>query len=312
MAIHLRHLRYFVKIVEAGSFSRAATLIYVAQPALSQQIAELEEELGVTLLHRSARGVHPTQAGEALLTEARSILRQVERLPDVVRSPDDAARGPVSLGMSSTLASVLSGSFMQACRSALPEVELTLIAEDSATLRERVVAQTLDLALVFDEEAGAALLRRPLFRQRLYLIDRKGSSRRRTKSLSLAQMGQLPLVLAAPPNQTRTLLDRAFEAAGVVPTVVAQSNLLPGMLSAVHAGVGATVLPLGDLSHLPGGAEATVTAIEPPIYQTAQIVSSSALSLSRAGEAVQALLMRFIERYHDEGAPPGMARIEKE
>src|SRR5271156_3834684 len=61
--MQLRHLRYFVKIVEAGSFSRAAATIFVAQPALSQQIAELEEQMGVSLLKRSARGVRPTAAG---------------------------------------------------------------------------------------------------------------------------------------------------------------------------------------------------------------------------------------------------------
>src|SRR6478609_11768500 len=75
-----RHLRYFVKVVECGSFSRAASTIHVAQPALSQQIAQLEEQLGVGLLLRSARGVRPTAAGEVLYREASSILRQLEEI----------------------------------------------------------------------------------------------------------------------------------------------------------------------------------------------------------------------------------------
>src|SRR5271154_820602 len=103
--MQLRHLRYFVKIVEAGSFSRAAATIHVAQPALSQQMAELEERLGVILLHRSARGVRPTAAGDVLYREACSILRQMEKLPGIVRSTSGEAVGAVSLGMSSTLAS---------------------------------------------------------------------------------------------------------------------------------------------------------------------------------------------------------------
>ena len=81
--MQFRQLRYFVKIVEAGSFSRAATLIHVAQPALSQQIHELEDRLGVTLLRRSARGVSPTAAGEVLFREAISILHQLDQLPTV-------------------------------------------------------------------------------------------------------------------------------------------------------------------------------------------------------------------------------------
>ena len=72
--IQLRHLRYFVGIVDAGSLSRAATTLYVAQPALSQQMAELEQALGVALLHRSARGVRPTPAGDVLYLSVPSEL----------------------------------------------------------------------------------------------------------------------------------------------------------------------------------------------------------------------------------------------
>jgi LysR family transcriptional regulator, nitrogen assimilation regulatory protein len=84
--VQLRHLRYFVRIVEAGSFSRAATLVHIAQPALSQQIAELELELGVPLLIRGPRGTHPTPAGDILYHEAVSILGRMDQLPELVRA----------------------------------------------------------------------------------------------------------------------------------------------------------------------------------------------------------------------------------
>src|ERR1700759_4808119 len=84
--MQFRQLRYFVRIVEAGSFSRAASVVHVAQPALSQQVAELEERLGVALLSRSARGVRPTAAGEILYKEAAGILHQLDQLPGVFRS----------------------------------------------------------------------------------------------------------------------------------------------------------------------------------------------------------------------------------
>src|SRR5277367_2683349 len=143
MALQLRHLRYFVKIVEAGSFSRAAATIHVAQPALSQQIGELERELAVSLLHRSARGVRPTAAGEILYREASAILRQMEQLPGVVRSSGGETEGAVSLGMSSTLASFLAGPFLEACRTALPKVTLRLTTGDSLMLQSRIDAGTL-------------------------------------------------------------------------------------------------------------------------------------------------------------------------
>ena len=97
--MQLRQLRYFVEIVEAGSFSRAAAIIHVAQPALSHQIAALEQEIGVSLLHRGPRGVRPTAAGEMLHREAASILRQMEQLPPKVRSTGGVTEGTANLGM---------------------------------------------------------------------------------------------------------------------------------------------------------------------------------------------------------------------
>src|SRR5471032_2077550 len=111
----LRQLRYFVTIVDAGSFSRAAQVAHVAQPALSQQMADLEDRLDVTLLQRSARGVNATAAGERLYVEASAILRRVERLPDVVRGHGEEVEGSVSIGMA-FLASQLAGPIMAACR----------------------------------------------------------------------------------------------------------------------------------------------------------------------------------------------------
>jgi DNA-binding transcriptional LysR family regulator len=135
--LQLRHLRYFVGIVDAGSFSRAAAAIHVAQPALSQQIAELEEELGVALLQRHARGIGPTAAGEVLYREAVVILRQIEQLPGMVRSTGGEPDGVVALGMSSTLAATLGGPFIQACRERLPKV-MVKFQEDGICALHRI------------------------------------------------------------------------------------------------------------------------------------------------------------------------------
>src|ERR1700759_1887487 len=115
--MQFRQLRYFVKIVEAGSFSRAASIVHVAQPALSQQVAELEERLGVALLQRSARGVRPTAAGEIFYREASAILRQLDQVPATARSDPDQPEGVVNLGLVSSLAPGLVG-FLDDCRGA--------------------------------------------------------------------------------------------------------------------------------------------------------------------------------------------------
>ena len=135
-----RHLHYFVSVVEAGSFSRAASTIHVAQPALSQQIAQLEEQLGVSLLLRSARGVRPTAAGEVLYREASSILKRLQQLPGIVRSGTGAAKGIVRLGMSSTFMTTAPVAFMEQCKASLPNVVLRMAVSDSPTIKRRVTA----------------------------------------------------------------------------------------------------------------------------------------------------------------------------
>ncbi len=311
--VQLRHLRYFVGIVDAGSLSRAATTLYVAQPALSQQMAELEQLLGEPLLHRSARGVRPTPAGELLYREAQAILRHVEKLPQIVRDRGGEVAGAVSLGMSSTVASFLAGPFIEACRSALPRVALSLVTEDSVSLKSRIDAHGLDLAVVFEpapgqaQGQGPALL--PLFRQRLYLVDRKKLPGH-AHAVPLQRVATLPLVLASPPNALRSVLDRAFAAAGLQPQVVVETNLLSSMLAAVHAGAGATVVPRGDFRALLGGGTLAATPIEPPLYLTACVLQDAGSAPTRAAEAVRALLASVIGRLLREQAPVGMEPVD--
>ena len=310
LAMQLRHLRYFVRIVEAGSFSRAAATIHVAQPALSQQIAELEEELGVSLLHRSARGVRPTIAGEVLYREAAAILQQMQQLPGKVRSSSGDTEGIVNLGMNSTLAASLSGPFMEVCRTALPKVALRFITGHSLLLASRIEARTLDFGVTFEDEHALipGFVRQKLFRQCLFLIQREicaGAA----AAVSLTDLAKLPLVLPAPPNVTRSTLDRAFAEAGLVPNVAAEADSLFSIVSAVQNGIGHAILPTGEVPNMPGHTTITATPIEPPICLTASILAPSDIPLSGAADAVRSLLVGFIAHRLATSALPGMEWI---
>ncbi|MGH8617027.1 MAG: LysR substrate-binding domain-containing protein [Burkholderiales bacterium] len=307
----LRHLRYFVKIVEAGSFSRAAANIHIAQPALSQQIAELEEKVGATLLLRSARGVRPTPEGETLYREALAILRQMEQLPGIVRSTGGPPEGPVTLGMSSTHAAHYSAPFLRRCRSELPKVSLRLITGDSLLLQSQLVANTLDIALVFDDEALAAFARRPLFRQQLYLM-RTQPFPDGVDTVSLQDVAAMPLVMPTRPNVMRARLDQGFAAAGLTPNVVVEANVLSAMVSAVEEGLGAMIIPQAELTDVSGRRALAVAAITPPIHLVASVVTSSVAPLTRAGQAVRTLLADFVAERLRESPPPGTEWIDDE
>ena len=304
-----RHLHYFVSVVEAGSFSRAASTIHVAQPAISQQIAQLEEQLGVSLLLRSARGVRPTAAGEVLYREASSILKRLQQLPGIVRSgTGTAATGVVRLGMSSTFVTTAPAAFMEQCKASLPNVELRMAVSDSPTIKRRVTAHELDLGLVLEDELAPTFARMPLFRQKLFLIRPQAASKGRP--VQLADLVSLPLILPPSPNVTRTALDRAFAKAKLSPDVVMEADVVANIIAAVRADVGGAVLPKGDLSDMSGEDLGEPEAIEPPVYLTCSIISSGNFPLANAAEAVRDLLTQFVEATLHQTQAPGVEWID--
>ncbi len=244
------------------------------------------------------------------MREAISILRQIEKLPDIVRFTDGEVAGSVSLGMSSTLASFLAGAFMKACQTALPTVNLSLATGDSATLSARVLAETLDLAILFGNETRSTpgLVRTPLFRQRLYLLEQRRASKA-PKTVSIAQLSKTPLILPSLPNPTRSLIDSFFAEAGSAPIIAAEANTLPDILSAVQSGMGAAIAPIGDLSATQASGRFSATPIEPAIHQTVYVVFSDGAALTRAGEGVRELLGSFIHAFVKEHSPPGMESV---
>jgi len=303
-----RHLHYFVSVVEAGSFSRAAATIHVAQPALSQQIAQLEEQLGVSLLLRSARGVRPTAAGEVFYREASSILKRLQQLPGILRSGAEPAKGIVRLGMSSTFLTTAPMAFMEQCKIDLPQVVLRMAVSDSPTIKRRVSEHELDLGLVLEDEFAPTFARAPLFRQRLFLVRHRAASK--GTPVQLSDLASMPLVLPPAPNMTRTALDQAFAAAKLSPNVVMEIDVVANILTAVRAGVGGSVLPKGDLSDMSGDDLGEPEPIEPPVFLTCSIISSGNFPLTNAAGAVRDLLTKFVETTLHQTQAPGVEWID--
>ena len=308
--MQFRQLRYFVKIVDAGSFSRAASVVHVAQPALSQQVAELEERFGVMLLQRSARGVRPTAAGEILYTEASAILHQLDQLPNAIRPDSGEPEGIVSLGFAISLAPKLVGGVLEVCRTRLPKVTLRMSDGDSLGLEDRIGSNSIDLAILYEDEFATALTRKPLFRQKMYLISRVPLPDHENP-IPLERIAEIPLVLPGVPNGRRVLIDRVFAAAKLTPNIVLEADSLSSEMWAVRNDVGCTILPVGDMSHFGPHAFAKPVLIQPPIRLTCSLVHSADLPLTNAGEAVREFLLGFMERRVQQPDMPGTEWIAK-
>jgi LysR family nitrogen assimilation transcriptional regulator len=308
--MQFRQLRYFVKIVEAGSFSRASATIHVAQPALSQQIAELEDRLGMKLLSRSARGVTPTAAGEVLYREASSILHQLDLLPTAALSQSGEPEGTVSVGIASSLAPTLIGSLIAYVKIALPKVKLRVSDGDSGSLENKVDTSSLDLAVVYEDELASKFAREPLFRQRLCLIGARSFTASGGSSVSLEEIAKLPLVLPSLPNGRRVLIDRTFAEHKLAPNVVAEVDSVSSELLTVKTGIAHTILPVGNRKSFLDQGFVEPLLIDADLRLTCSIISSSDFPLSRASEAVRILLMEFIKGELRDGHIVGLEWIK--
>lgn len=240
-------MRYFIGVCEAGSLLRAAARLHVAQPALGQQIAALEREVGARLFDRSSRGMAPTEAGKAFLEHARVVIADVERARAAVRESSEIPRGEVVVGLPTTVALAVTLPILRACRERYPQVRPKIVEAYSGFLREWLLGGRLDIALLYGDGSEAGLAKRPLIDEDLALVT-AATGRRAPRRVGLRALAGRPIVLPGPEHGLRRIVDEACAEAGIDLDVVAEIESLPSVKQAVEAGIGATVLPLGSVA----------------------------------------------------------------
>src|SRR5882672_7332336 len=146
----IKQLDYFVHVADLGSFTKAASLLAIAQSALSHQVRQLEIELKQPLLYRNGRGVTPTDAGKRLLAHARGILMQVRRARDELTDTSDAMVGHVIFGLPPSIARLFTVPLVKSFRNSFPKGTLGVVEALSASVVEWLVEGRLDIGLVYD------------------------------------------------------------------------------------------------------------------------------------------------------------------
>lgn len=292
--MEFRQLKYFVRIVELGSVSRASQSLHVAQPALSAQVNRLEEELGVKLLTRSVRGVTPTEAGAAVFRQAQLILRQIEATHLVAAQSDAGPVGPVSLGLPWTVTSVLGLSLLRELRTTLPAVRLEVVEGPSSVLAQMLAQGRLDVAVTFDNTTDGGLRMQPVVSEPLLLVGACGALAGRD-GITLAEAAKLPLLLLSRPNGIREEIERIWAAQGIKPQVVGEINA-PGLLiDAVREGLGHSVLPSCAMEERLRRGELDAVSLEGgKLTRTVYLSTSRLFALTRAAEHVHALVTRLM------------------
>lgn len=287
----IRQLRYFTRVVELGSMGKAAQDLGVVTSALSQQISRLESELSTRLLQRTSTGVVPTDAGIAFFRQAQLALRHID---EAARAAQQARlSGHVSVGLAPTTASVMALPLILAMRERYPDVRFHIVETLSGHLAAMLNARQLDLAIVFNAEAGRRWMVEPLLDEKLFLIASPDFTPfPKSKQATLSELGDIPLAMPTDMHGLRALLAQAGRQYNIHPNISLEVDSLAIVMDAVHAGIVATVQPGAALARLRHKPFKMTEFTDPGLSRSNLLVSLPDEELSPAGLAARGVIRK--------------------
>ena len=240
-----RRLAVFTEVARQCSFSRAALLLHISQPAVSQQVAALEAELGARLLERTRRSVRLTDAGKEVLARAEPLLRDLRELRRAVTATTDVVAGDLRVTASLTIGDYVLPPLLGRFGRLFPRVRVHVAAENTERVGRSLVEDTADIGFVEGPLAVPGVVVRPFRQDELVVI---AAAEHRWVSLAAVPPAQLldeAMILREPGSGTRQVMEDHLRAAGVDPAglqVVMELAGIEAIKTAVAAGVGVSVL----------------------------------------------------------------------
>lgn len=296
----IRRLRSFIVIVDTGSITRAADVLHIAQPALSQQLAALEDHFQQKLLIRSQQGVTMTEAGRAVYRHAQIILRQMDLAQSDVKASGATPVGRVSVGLVPfSSAATLSADLLIETRKRHPGILLHLTESVGQTYSQMIMNGRLEMALIHGSGPIKGVRFEPLFTEDFYLVAHRAFGIEEAgQPLPIAALDDLPLLLPPPYNFVRRAVDLAFTRARVSLNVVAEVEIVRTLARVVSNGVGATIMPKAIAERIlaESSEPLIIRPITPKIEETLSLCVSDQSELSEPALAVKSILMELTTR----------------
>ncbi|MFZ0043491.1 MAG: LysR family transcriptional regulator [Solirubrobacteraceae bacterium] len=262
----LRQLRYLVALAEELNFTRAAASEHIAQPALSQQIRRLEDELGLALVERTTRHVALTDAGEVLVVRARRVLAELESAHTELEALRGMYTGHVTIGAMHTMGPIDLSLVLARFRELHPDVGLTVREQSSEEMAEMLRDDELDLAFLSVTERveshGLGLYQ--LVSEELVVLLPKGHPLARRRQVRMADLAGDEFISFREGARLRELLLSAAREANFEPRVTLESNESQRVRRLVSRGLGVAILPRSDAVG-PGAEVAVASLVDPAL-----------------------------------------------
>lgn len=302
----LNQLKYFLKVAEVGGVSAAARELFIAQPALSHQMASLEKDLGTALFLRSAKGVQLTPAGEKLVHHAQLILRQVEIARADVISDEVSPRGEVSVVIDASKAYTLVPLLLPECERRFPEVQLKIFDAMSVNAARQIADGKVDLGLI----PNAADLCRvdviPVYRESLYLVGKGVAEGHESGTILFEELADYPLVAPSRPHNIRMHIEQtALEARRPLNIRYEQDTGLI-LRCMMNNGIASAIIPRDVMNaELDRGELDALRVIEPGIERIHSLVRLDDRPHTSACRVVEGLIIELIQTLCDDGTLDG-------
>jgi LysR family nitrogen assimilation transcriptional regulator len=291
-------LRAFLKIAEFGSITRAAMMLGLAQPSLSQQLLRLEDEVGFQLFRRTARGVALTEAGRVFQEHARQILRDSEQALADVRQLKAVASGEVVLAVPHTVCKLIGLQLVETLADEAPDIRLRLMEAFGPAIRSGLEAGTIDIGVLHDRTQQRHLTSRKLVGEELFLVGppgRFGASLGEAPAVSSAELGGFPLITPGDQHDLRFFLDREAARIGFDYRLAMEIEAVGLVLELVSRGRGFTILPLPAVEDgLAAGKLSIARLGDGSLCRTLCVMRSRAKLVTHASVFVEDLMIQIV------------------
>jgi LysR family cyn operon transcriptional activator len=269
--MELRQFKYFLKAAETLNFTEAASLVFISQSTLSQQIKQLEDELGSPLFDRIGKKVVLTEAGSLFYAYAQQSVAKANDGRTMIKDLNNLNTGEIQIGVTYGLKYILTPALIKFAR-AYPQIKVTVFFATSEELVYKLNHLELDFVLTFEDvNLNENLTLQPLFESQMCLITAKESSMANRKSIRLNEIEELLLVLPSNGYSTRKFINNIFKKAGLSPSVAMEINDIPTLLALVKTGLWHTILAQTTVSESDGLCSIPIKDNE--LYRKAMIIS---------------------------------------
>ncbi len=285
----LRHIKYFLAVAEHQSFTRAAESLYVSQPALSQQIKQLEATLGTILFDRSGRSVKLTDTGVVYARYACKALQDLEEGRRALHDVQNLSRGALRIAITPTFTTYLIGPLIKAFHRCYPNVTLSVQEMSQEQMEKQLLNDEFDVGIAFAEVQSADIEAQTLLIETLALVVNKSHPLAKQAAIDLPTLNAQSLVLLSHEFVTRGQIEHYCRQHDIQPKVLMEANSLSAVIEIVRHTQLTTLLPSNIVS---SHNELIAITLAPSLLQR------TAVLLQRKGAYQSAAAAAWIELAH--------------